>query len=74
MKRPRHLLLLAALVVAAVSRLSADGSASLKGDPSHPAAAAWVRTELYFGIGLADPAPGAAGRITEADWRQFRTG
>lgn len=44
-------------------------AASLSGDPAHPAAAAgWVRTELYFGIALADdPSPAR----TEEKWRAF---
>jgi hypothetical protein len=44
-------------------------SAALTGDPAHPAAAVgWVRTELYFGIALADdPNP----TRTEAKWRAF---
>ena len=48
---------------------AAHKSASLSGDPAHPAAAAgWVRTELYFGIALADdPNP----TRTEAKWRAF---
>ena len=63
--------LLACLVVASGCATSAapHKSAALSGDPAHPAAAVgWVRTELYFGIALADdPNP----KRTEAKWRAF---
>ncbi len=44
-------------------------SATLKGDPAHPAAAAsWVDTRLYFGLGPADvPDKG----VPDAAWRDF---
>lgn len=43
--------------------------AALAGDAAHPPEAiGWVRTELYFGTGLADdPRSG----ISEAEWRSF---
>lgn len=45
-----------------------SSKATLSGDANHPAATAdWVRTELYFGLGLADGKDG----IDEADWRAF---
>ena len=42
---------------------------TLQNDPAHPGQTlGWVRTELYFGLGLADhPDQG----ISEADWRDF---
>lgn len=40
-------------------------TATLRGDPSHPAAAKWVDTRLYFGIGASD-AP-----ARDADWQAF---
>jgi hypothetical protein len=48
---------------------AAHKTAALTDDPAHPAAAVgWVRTELYFGIALADdPNP----TRTEAKWRAF---
>jgi len=44
-------------------------SPTLAGDAAHPAAAAgWVRTELYFGIG---PADDRAAGISDDAWRAF---
>jgi hypothetical protein len=42
---------------------------TLQDDPAHPGQTqGWVRTELYFGLGLADhPEQG----ISESDWRDF---
>lgn len=44
-------------------------TATLHGDADHPAATqGWLRTELYFGTGLADrPEQG----VSEAQWREF---
>nr|WP_063574299.1 DUF3574 domain-containing protein [Luteibacter rhizovicinus] len=43
-------------------------SATLSGDAAHPDAThGWVRTELYFGLGLADGRDG----VDEAAWRAF---
>lgn len=44
-------------------------TATLSGDAAHPGETqGWVRTELYFGLGLADqPEQG----IGEAEWREF---
>ena len=44
-------------------------TATLRGDPAHPAAAAnWVDTRLYFGLGPADvPDKG----VPDAAWRDF---
>jgi hypothetical protein len=43
-------------------------SATLSGDAAHPDAThGWVRTELYFGLGLADGRDG----VDEAVWRAF---
>jgi len=53
----------------ATSGVPPKPSATLNDDPAHPAAAAgWVRTELYFGIGRADDPSSGVG---EADWRAF---
>lgn len=48
---------------------AATAAPTLQGDAAHPAATqAWVRTELYFGLGPADqPDQG----ISEAQWRDF---
>ena len=44
-------------------------TATLNGDPAHPAAAAnWVDTRLYFGLGPAD-SPGKG--VADAAWREF---
>ncbi|HEY0232807.1 MAG TPA: DUF3574 domain-containing protein [Dokdonella sp.] len=44
-------------------------TATLAGDGAHPAqTAGWVRTELYFGTGLADD---AASGVGETEWRSF---
>ncbi|WP_158945395.1 DUF3574 domain-containing protein [Granulicella sp. S190] len=44
-------------------------SATLKGDPAHPAKTQrWVDTKLFFGLGPAD-APGQG--VSEASWRNF---
>ena len=44
-------------------------TATLAGDPAHPAVAEnWLKTELYFGLGPAD-APDKG--IPEATWRAF---
>lgn len=64
-------LLLALIVFATGCAASAPprSSATLSGDPPHPAATAdWVRTELYFGTGLADE-PNSG--VSEAKWREF---
>jgi hypothetical protein len=43
-------------------------SATLAGDAAHPGSATgWVRTELYFGLGL----EGTNGGVDEAGWRAF---
>jgi hypothetical protein len=43
-------------------------SATLAGDAAHPGSTAgWVRTELYFGLGL----EGGNGGVDEAGWRAF---
>jgi len=53
----------------ATTRAPVTASPTLAGDPAHPAVAAnWVRTELYFGIGLADDPNGG---VSDADWRAF---
>lgn len=64
------LFLAAALVTAgcATSVPRAPAAATLTGDAAHPdATRGWVRTELYFGLGLADGHEG----IDDAAWRAF---
>jgi len=47
---------------------TATVSATLAGDTAHPASTAgWVRTELYFGLGL----EGTSSGVDEAGWRAF---
>jgi hypothetical protein len=47
----------------------AKPTATLHGDPAHPAhAAGWVDTRLYFGLG---PADDTTKGVTEAQWRDF---
>jgi hypothetical protein len=72
--KPRTLLL-AALVLAlscatrpAIADAPPTAPAALQGDAAHPAAAHWLRSELYFGIGPADsPDEG----LREIKWRAF---
>jgi hypothetical protein len=46
----------------------APATATLSGDVAHPGSTSgWVRTELYFGLGLADGHDG----VDEAAWRAF---
>ena len=61
-------LALAALVL--VISVSAYGqTATLVGDPAHPAVTSgWVDTKLYFGLG---PANAAQKGVSEAKWRAF---
>ena len=63
----RRLLCLATLLCL-VTSVHAQ-TATLAGDPAHPAAAKdWVKTELYFGLGPADaPEKG----VNDATWRAF---
>lgn len=54
---------------ATITPVSPQPGSVLHGDAAHPQAAAnWVRTELYFGIGAVDDANAAA---HEAHWREF---
>ena len=47
---------------------SSGTSPTLKGDVTHPdATTGWVRTELYFGLGV----PGAQAGIDDAGWQAF---
>jgi predicted small secreted protein len=47
---------------------SAAASSTLAGDAAHPASTVgWVRTELYFGLGL----EGTNSGVDEAGWRAF---
>jgi len=70
--RPKLLLLfLFALALPATVLRSGDApaapAATLQGDAARPAAARWLRTELYFAIAL-DGAPDSG---AEAKWRAF---
>jgi hypothetical protein len=61
-------LLLAALACRVAVADAPSATAALQGDGSRPAAAHWVRSELYFGTGPVDlPDPGLA----ETRWRAF---
>jgi hypothetical protein len=52
----------------AVAPATPTAAATLSGDVAHPdATKGWVRTELYFGLGLADAHDG----VDEAAWRAF---
>ena len=54
---------------AAKSTPPAAATATLQGDAARPdAAAGWVRSELYFGVGTEGD---AASNISEAQWRAF---
>jgi uncharacterized protein DUF3574 len=46
----------------------AQAPAALTGDSSHPGAAHWMRSELYFGIGPLDVPDGGVGELR---WRAF---
>jgi hypothetical protein len=62
-------LLLSAILFVALFPLSAQTTATLKGDHAHPAHAThWVDTRLYFGLGPAD-APDKG--VPESAWRDF---
>jgi hypothetical protein len=64
------LFLAVSLVMAgcAISPQHGTSTATLSGDAAHPdATQGWVRTELYFGLGLADGRDG----VDEATWRAF---
>jgi hypothetical protein len=53
---------------AGTAQAPATASATLAGDAAHPGATTgWVRTELYFGLGLEGTATG----VDEAGWRAF---
>lgn len=68
MKLASALLLLASLACAGCATRAQAPAPVLAGDITHPAAAAgWVRTELYFGLGTAD----GQGGVDEAGWRAF---
>ncbi|HXQ81599.1 MAG TPA: DUF3574 domain-containing protein [Opitutaceae bacterium] len=72
--KPRPALLIAALAAMLLSARvgTADGpaqaTAALQGDPARPAAAHWMRSELFFGIGPADVSDDGVG---EMRWRAF---
>lgn len=53
----------------AAGSATSSASATLHGDPAHPAhGVRWLDTRLYFGLGPADdPAKG----VSEAQWRAF---
>lgn len=62
-------LLLSLALTACAGTSASTASATLQGDAAHPAQTQnWLRTELYFGIGLVDqPDKG----ISDAQWREF---
>ena len=64
--------LLAACASAPVPEPVAPVTSSLQGDAARPASApsGWVRSELYFGVGMANVDP-AVEAIGEAQWREF---
>ena len=71
--KTKSFLLLATLLAfhpALIAAEAAPGAATatLQGDAARPAAAQWLRRELYFATGLAD-APESG--LTEAQWRAF---
>lgn len=73
MKRFRGVLLAAVMVATSACAATAPQAthaaqvATLSGDAAHPGATqGWVRTELYFGLGLE-----SGGGIDEAGWREF---
>jgi len=43
-------------------------SSTLQGDATRPAQAHWLRTELYFSVGLIDGGPGS---VSPQRWREF---
>ena len=78
MKLPLRYILIAVFVVLgfygatllhSLSAQQPTTSATLKGDPAHPATASnWVDTKLYFGLGPADvPDKG----VPDSAWREF---
>jgi Protein of unknown function (DUF3574) len=72
MKPKQPLLFTAALlllIVFAHRTLPSQTTATLKGDPAHPAQTHnWLDTHLYFGLG---PDDNRAKGVTEAQWRDF---
>jgi hypothetical protein len=72
--KPRHALPVAALAAflliahAGSAEAPAQATAALQGDPARPAAAQWLRSELYFGVG---PAGVSDGGVGEMRWRAF---
>jgi len=68
MKTLRSLFPAALLLLLSLALVSAQ-TATLQGDPAHPAHAVhWVDTRLYFGLG---PADDSTKGTSEADWRDF---
>ena len=68
MVHPKTVLLASFLLLVFSSGLKAQ-TATLAGDPAHPAiTSGWLDTRLYFGLGPADaPEKG----VSEAQWRAF---
>ena len=69
MRLPSLLLAAALLATAGLATSRAESvTAALHGDAQRPAAAHWLRSELYFATGLAD-APQPA--VSDEQWRAF---
>jgi hypothetical protein len=67
--------MLAALAAAGLAARSSDApaaaTAAMQGDAGRPGSARWVRSELYFGVGLAGQPQDGRARAKEADWQAF---
>jgi hypothetical protein len=65
----RPILCIALLLLAFPYAAEAQTTATLKGDPAHPAiTSGWLDTKLYFGLG---PANAPEKGVSEALWRAF---
>src|SRR5579883_2722073 len=75
MKKLAGLMLLGLLLSACATTATQQHSApsTLAGDAAHPdAASKWVRTELYFGVGvISDHGEEANAAVNEKRWRDF---
>jgi len=75
MTNSKMILVLAALAAAGLAASAADApaapAAAMQGDAARPAAARWVRSELYFALGRADGPQDGAALAKDADWQAF---